>query len=1260
MKSWLPVICMGSLLLPAFGGEGRGATAAQAAWRQQPWGRLLALSQPASHPPGFRALDPARCGILFTNQLAEFRHLTNQILLNGAGVALADVDGDGWTDIYLASADTPNRLFRNLGGWRFEDVTPQAGVGLPGLRPTGVCFADLDGDADADLLVNSFGQGTVLLFNDGHGRFRAANAVLNPGRGAMTTTLADVDGDGWLDIYICNYRTQALMDMPNARATFKRVGDRMVIDTINGLPLTSPALTNRFRLDAEGRLRENGEADVLYLNRAGRSFRFVPFTSGAFLDAAGHPLKQPPFDWGLTATFRDVNSDGRPDLYVCNDFETPDRLWLNQGGGLFRLAPPLAIRKFSLFSMAVDWADFNRDGRLDFFTLDMMSRDHSQRMRYLDDPNPTPAVPGIYADQPQFGRNTLQLNRGDDTWADIAPLAGLEAAEWAWSCAFVDVDLDGWPDLLAANGMERAARDKDVAEYLRRLRAMRRPTAAELFRARRAFPRLATANLAFRNRGDLTFEEISKRWGFDQQGVSQAMAWGDLDNDGDLDVVINNLNAPPLVLRNDTAAPRLALRLRGRPPNTAAIGARVQVTAPGLPQQSAEVIAGGRYLAGDDPILCFAAGAATNQLTVEISWPDGTFTRLEALPANTLCEVDQARAPSEPASPHRESSIPTPWFADRTSMLAHRHHEELFDDFTRQPLLPRRLSQPGPGLAWGDLDGDGWEDLVITSGRGGSPAVYTNTVQAGERTLRRAAWDQPAAQDQVAALILSQPQAPPGALLVAESHYESSAPAGAAVLSASPWPGPLKPWLPASTEAPGPLAMADLDGDGSLELFLGGRVLPGRYPQPASCRLFRRIAHAGQFTEDAENTATLKQAGLVTGAVFTDLTGDGLPELALACEWGPIRLFRNVAGRLHPWDPPVSGPGIAPPPGPRLSAWTGWWNSVAAGDFDRDGRMDLVAGNWGRNSRYQQLRHRPLRLYYGNLGGQGVVDLVEAWFEPRLGDYVPLRQLDILAASLPYLRSLFPTHRAFSTATLPQILAEAAEPPRVVETAWLAHTVFLNREDHFEARPLPTQAQFAPVFGIVSADFDGDGAEDLFLAQNFFASQPETPRDDAGRGLLLQGDGQGGWKPVPGQVSGLRIYGEQRAAAAADWNHDGRVDLAVGQNGAETRLFLNQKARPGRRLHLDAGVANPTGIGAWVRPFDAQGRPGPAREVRAAEGYASQNAFTLVLTAPGPVVRLQLRWPGGREQAVELPPGRSAVHLRQSLPGPDASPSAPR
>jgi hypothetical protein len=1221
--------------------------AAALEWQSTAFGRRAVLQPGPAGKAGFTALAASQTGVQFTNTLPESRHLTNQILLNGAGVALGDVDGDGWTDIYLACSDGANALYRNLGNWRFTNITAAAGVACAGLTSSGVAFADLDGDGDPDLIVNTVGNGTRVFGNDGRGRFAPLGAPLNPGKGGMTATLADYDGDGFLDLYICNYRTSALMDMPNARATFKTVNGRQVIETVNGRPVTDADLTNRFTVSPRGVVEENGEADVLYRNVGGTRLEPVPFTEGAFLDEDGHALASPPFEWGLTATFRDINADGLPDLYVCNDFQTLDRVWLNQGGGRFRLIPRLAIRKNAMFSMSVDFADFNRDGWLDFFAMDMLSREHSQRMRYLGDRNPILAAPGVYDDRPQYGLNVLFLNRGDGTYAEIAQLAGVEATEWAWSCVFLDVDLDGWEDLLAVNGMERAARDMDVVEYLKRLRATRRLTDAEIFRERRAFPRLATGNLAFRNRRDLTFEEISAAWGFDWRGVSPAMALADLDNDGDLDVVVNNLNAPPLLLRNNTTAPRVAIRLRGVPPNTRGIGAQIRVAVPGLPEQTQEVIAGGRYLSGDDTLRVFAAGAETNRLRIEVGWPQGGWSVLDHAEANGVYEFDEAAAspgPRPTAPPPEREELP--WFEDVSGRLGHQHHEETFDDFERQPLLPNRLSQLGPGVTWFDVNRDGREDLIVASGKGGWTGVLTNDGAGGFRPWPIAAGTPQADRDQTTAIGWGDAHTLGGGLVIGSSYYEDGLTNGAAVLVVRPGQAPTN-WLPTTLSSVGPLAAADFDGDGDLDLLVGGRVIPGRYPEAASSRLFINHPAHRQFSEASGQTAAeLHAVGLVSGAVFTDLTGDGFPELALATEWGPIRLFRNERGRLTRWDPPLVWPGreSAVPPAGTLSQLTGWWNSVAAGDFDGDGRLDLVAGNWGRNTKYQAHRSRPLRLYYGDLGGDGKVDVVEAHFDAGLKKYVPGRQLDALAGSLPFLRGEFPSHRAFSTAGIEDVLGERLSAAQVVEAAWLESTVFLNRGDRFEAHPLPLEAQFAPVFGLCATDFDGDGHCDLFLAENFFAAQPETPRYDAGRGLLLRGDGRGGFTAVAGQRSGIRVYGEQRGAAFADFDGDGRVDLAVAQNGGETRLFRNRAAMPGLRVRLKGGQENPAGVGAQLRGVFA-GLAGPTLETRAGGGYWSQDSSVMVVTGARAPEALIVRWPGGRETRSTLPAGAREVEV---------------
>ncbi len=1238
---WLPWVVGFAVTVPS-------GVAGSLVWEPNPVGRSAALQPGPAGKSGFTALAASQTGVAFTNTLPESRHLTNQILLNGAGVALGDVDGDGLVDMYLACADGANALYRNLGHWRFTNVTASAGVALHGLTSSGAAFADLDGDGDLDLIVNTVGNGTHLFRNDGTGRFESCGAPLNAGQGGMTAALADYDGDGFLDLYVCNYRTSALMDLPNARATFKTVDGRQMIETVNGRPVTEPDLTNRFTVNARGVVEENGEPDVLYRNVGGSNFLAVPFTGGAFLDEDGHPLTVPPREWGLTAAFRDINEDGLPDLYVCNDFQTLDRVWLNQGDGRFRLIPRLAIRKNAMFSMAVDFADFNRDGWLDFFAMDMMSREHSQRMRYMGDRNPAVSAPGVYDDRPQYGLNVLLLNRGDGTYAEIAQLAGVEATEWAWSCVFLDVDLDGWEDLLAVNGMERAARDMDVVEYLKRLRATRRLTDAEIFRERRAFPRLATGNLAFRNRRDLTFEEISTAWGFDWRGVSQAMALADVDNDGDLDVVVNNLNAPPLLLRNNAAAPRVAVRLRGLPPNTHGIGARVRVTVPGLPEQMQEIIAGGRYLAGDEALRTFAAGSLTNRLTIEVLWRSGRRSLLTDAEANRVYEFDEAKATDNPrlSASVRPAARPT-WFEDLTSRLAHRHHEESFDDFERQPLLPNRLSQLGPGVTWFDVNRDGREDLIVPSGKGGRLAVLTNDGAGGFRGRHSGPAVAAASRDQTTALVWRNAHDEAPRVVVGSSNYEDGLTNGAAVLVIRG--GSLvADWLPATASSVGPLAVADVDGDGDLDLFVGGRVIPGRYPEPATSRLFINHPSRQQFSEVTGGSAeALKQVGLVSGAVFTDLNGDGFPELVLATEWGPLRVFRNERGQLRPWDAALTWadgkPAGAQPA--KLSALTGWWNSVTAGDFDGDGRLDLVAGNWGRNTKYQAHRSQPLRLYFGDLGGDGKVDVIEAHFDAGLKKLVPERQLDVLAASLPFLRGEFPSHRAFSTAGIEEVLGERLAEAKILEAAWLETTVFLNRGERFEVRPLPIEAQFAPIFGLCAADLDGDGHLDLFLAENFFGAQPDTPRYDAGRGLILRGNGRGDFAPVAGQDSGVLIYGEQRGAAVADFDADGRVDLVVAQNGAETRLFRNRTALPGLRVRLDAGPENPDGIGAQVRSLFGE-RAGPVLEVRAGGGYWSQDSSVLVVTGPRSPDALLIRWPGGRETSAPVPAGTRELSVR--------------
>lgn len=1200
--------------------------------------RVLSLAAATVSSNGFTLQPSAVTGVTFSNILSQAKLITNHVYLNGSGLALGDVDGDGWCDLYLCGLDRPNTLYRNLGGWRFEEITASAGVACAGVDATSAAFADLDGDGDLDLIVNSMGGGTFCFLNDGKGHFTdiSAQSGLASKKSRSSMALADVNGDGLLDIYISAYRTLPLMDMPQTYFEFRTVNGRKVIDSVNHRPVTDPEFANRFRITPMGGIEEMGEGGELYLNRGGGRFAEVSFTDGSFLDEDGKPLLTRPYDWELSVMFRDVNGDGAPDLYICNDFITPDRFWINNGKGQFRAIAPLALRKTSHFSMGVDFADLDRNGFDDFFVLDMLPRLHSGKMTQLPERDPALMLPSELRTRVQIPRNTLQINRGDGSYAEIADFAGVDAADWAWCPMFLDVDLDGWEDLLVTNGNGQDSRHIDWVNTLGRMRVEQKLTPAGIFESRKLLPELRSPNLCFRNRGDLTFEEVGEAWGFHANGVSHGMAAADLDNDGDLDVVVNNLNEGCSLYRNNATAPRVAVRLMGRSPNTHGIGATIRLLGGAVPQQQQEIISGGRYLSSDDAMRTFAAGVRGTLMTLEIFWRSGAFSRITEVQPNALYEIEEPDpAPSESSALRPNRVAPgSPWFEEVSDALNHRHRDEPFDDFARQPMLPWRLSQLGPGIAWFDLEGRGENDLLVSSGRLGATGVYHVGRQNPTASALISPNALPASRDQTAIRLWHKSQGDP-VLLVGLANYEDGLSLGGSVKGYDLKTKSLSDMVPGAASSTGPLALADLDGDGDLDLFVGGRVIGGRYPEAASSRLLR--AEGDRFVADPANDAVLSKVGLVSDALFTDIDNDGDPDLVLACEWGSLKLFRNDAGKLTDVTEAYG-----------LSHYRGWWNGITAGDFDEDGRMDLVASNWGRNTAYESYRPKPIELVFGDLSGAAGVDLVEAGFSSERGDYVPLRRLDSMSKSLPFIRELFPTARAYGEATLASLLGDRLAGSQKVSANCLESSVFLNRGSRFEIHALPSEAQWSPAFGIACADVDGDGHEDLFLAQNHFGLSQDRPRIDAGRGLLLRGDGQGGFSPVVAGVSGIEAYGEGRGAAFADYDGDGRVDLAVGQNRGLTRLYHNRAAQPGLRVKLLGSVANPQAVGAVIR-WGIGERRGPAREVHASGGYWSQNGPVQVIAFPAAAdAFLEVRWPNGKVSRSTVPVGAKEISVSQA------------
>ncbi len=1190
------------------------------------------LPVPAQGKPGFTLLNPQETGVAFTNSIDERAAAANRTLYNGSGAATGDFDGDGLPDIFFCSLNGRNTLYKNLGGWRFADVTEQAGLKRDTRYYRGAVFADVNGDAQLDLLVCVQGDGVLCFLNAGNGRFTDATAGARTATkfAATTLALADVDGNGTLDLYVANNRTEDIRDR-----------GKVDLQSLNGRLVVPPALRDRLVI-INGQVQEYGEPDQLYINNGKGQFAPVSWTGGRFRDEQGRPLTEAPKDWALSATFRDVNNDGAPDLYVCNDFWTPDRFWINDGKGRFRAMDLLAWRNMCASSMGADFADIDRDGDLDFFVVDMLSRDPRLRKRQKLAQPQMPGVIGEIPARPQFMRNTLFANRGDGSYAEVANYAGVAASEWSWSPIFMDVDLDGYDDLLITSGHAKDVQDLDAGALIRARQhswkgftnEVERQNAftQELMEHMRLYPRLDTPVVAFRNRGGLRFEDVTSAWGTGQPGVHHAIATADFDGDGDLDFVVNNLGSAAGLYRNDSTAPRIAVRLRGLAPNTQAIGATVKLRDGAVPSQSQEVVSGGRYLAGCDPVPMFAAGKA-NAMRLEVTWRNGTTTVVTNVAPNRSYTITQPPGETTPRADVIAAQTNAPLFKDVSHLLQHTHREEPFNDFERQPLLPRRLSQAGPGVSWFDADGDGHEDLFISAGHSGRLAYFRNKGGAFE-SVKLPALDAATVADQAGMLAW---HASDGArLLVASDKLENAAGAGVQQISLERNSADV---LAKDTPASGALAMADIDGDGDLDLFAGGRAVPGRYPEASPSQIYR--FENGCLALDTNSSSALRTVGIVNGAVWSDLTGDGFPELITACEWGPIRVFKNDEGRLTDWNPPVS---VSQPS--TLNSFTGWWTGVTTGDLDGDGRLDIVAANWGLNSACVATRERPLQLHYGDLLERGVVDLIEAeWDEKALATR---RRLDVLGRDLPPLQEHFTSHRKFSEASLTEVLGPLPGKSKKLEATTLASMVFFNRGDQFEAVVLPPQAQWAPAFGVNVADFDGDGHQDVFLSQNFFAMEPETPRLDAGRGLLLRGVGAGKLEPVIAG-SGIEVYGEQRGSATCDFDKDGKVDLVVTQNGAATKLFQNVGAKPGLRVRLQGPPGNPQGIGATLR-LKAGDKLEPAQEVHAGSGYWSQNSSVLVVAAAGKPTAIVVRWPGGTESTTPVGAEREVTIVHPGSP----------
>jgi len=1074
-------------------------------------------------PARFVSLPPEETGVTFENRLPEdsaFNILEYLNYYNGGGVAAGDVNGDGLVDLYFTANVGPNRLYLNRGNFRFEDVTEQAGVvGPPGWK-TGVAMADVNGDGHLDIYLSAVDYlgmhgRNVLYVNEGDGRFRDRTREFGLEHQGYSTQAAffDYDRDGDLDMYLLNHSVHAergASATPQREPRHPRAGDRL------------------FRND-------------------GNRFVDVSAQAGIYGGVEGY---------GLGVVASDVNLDGCIDLYVANDFQENDFLYLNNCDGTFRERIAAATGHVSRSSMGVDAADFDNDGRPDIVVLDMLperqevlttSATH-ESAELLD----RKMRAGYHA---QYARNTLQLNRGGERFSEIGYLAGVAATDWSWSALFADLDDDGFKDLFVTNGIYRRPNDLDFIEYVGTAAIQsslaRGLTTRETAALLRLMPHVPLPNHLYRNRGDLTFEERAADWGLGEPGFSNGAVYVDLNDDGALDLVVNRIGAPAAIYRN--RAPELGphhyltVELQGEGGNRFGIGASVTIWQ-GRRQQLVEQMPTRGFQSSVDPRVHFGLGGSSAIDSLRVIWPDGRMQRLGPIAGDRAIRLVQRDAVER--ATRREPAPAAPLFTDATARLGAelRHVENTFSDFLNEPLIPHRLSTEGPALAVGDADGDGLDDLFFGGAKWQVGRLLLQRRDGGFREEPQPALAADSIAEDVDAVFFDADGDGDRDLYVVSGGNEfrgEAAPLrdrlylndgrGRFVHAAEA--------LPAAYENGARVVPADFDGDGDVDLFVGSRVVTKAYGMPPRSRLLRNDG-TGRFADVTRELAPmLERVGMVTAAAWLDVDRDGRLDLIVVGEWLPVTVLRQGAdGRFADHTAAVG-----------LAGTEGWWNSVTVADLDGDGREDLVLGNLGLNSYLRASADEPARLYVHDFFGDGTVEPLLTFY--KHGVSYPLAGRDELMRAMPRLRDRFTTYAAFGASTVERIVpsSELARARRLTARTFASAVAFAGADGRFTLRALPMEAQFAPVHAVVAEDMDGDGRVDLLLGGNFHGVTPVRGRYDASYGTLLRGDGRGTFTSVELERSGLAIDGQVRRMATLRHAGGGRL-IAVARN--DDRLLL--------------------------------------------------------------------------------------------------------
>ncbi|KAA3621883.1 MAG: hypothetical protein DWQ02_26995 [Bacteroidetes bacterium] len=1077
----------------------------------------------SSESPLFSLLEADESGIHFNNVLQESPSVNTYVYFNaynGGGVAIGDINNDNLPDIYFTGSMVENKLYLNKGNMQFEDITSNAGVGGRNDWTTGVTMADVNNDGLLDIYVcraynNNFPElaANLLYINNGDLTFTEQAQAYGIADQSWSThsTFFDYDLDGDLDLYVLNHLKVNTLDHGFSLANF-----------------TNPV---------------HERSDHFYRNNGNGTFTDVTVEAGVLN-----------YGVGLGVVSGDVNNDGWPDIYVANDRQEPDILYINNGDGTFENTIHQAVRHTSYSSMGVDLSDFNNDGQLDMMVCDMMAQNNYRRKTQMFGMNPQDFWM-IVADgyHYQYMRNVLQLNNGNGTFSEIGQMAGVAKTDWSWATFFADFDNDGLKDLFVSNGIKRDIEDNDFKiELEKKLKdGYYEGSIEELVNM---MPSNPIPNKIFRNNGDLTFSDKSSDFGITQPCFSNGAAYADLDLDGDLDLVVNNINLTASVYENnarkDLANNYLQIQLSGENGNLFALGAKVSVKSGDL-QQHQELTLTRGFKSSVEPKIHFGLGSHSQVDEVVVTWPDGTQSRLNDIAANQLLEIDKTGA--KEGLPDPWGNKHTPLFTDisKTSNADFQHSENEYDDYLKESLLPHKTSQFGPKIALGDVDGNGWDDFFIGGASGQAGVLY---LQNDESDFRESSgpWQRDRAYEDIGALFFDADNDEDLDLYVVSggNEFEQDSPLLQDRLYVNLGNGQFEratDALPEMLTSGGCVSAADYDGDGDLDLFIGGRLIPGQYPFAPRSYLLQN--DNGKFTDvTAETGNDLLSPGLVTTALWTDFDKDEDLDLILTGEWMPISFFENNNGNFTNQTEKYG-----------FDHTTGWWNIIIEEDFDGDGDMDYVAGNLGKNYKYKASDYEPLHIYCSDFDKTGTYDIVLGYYDD--GTLFPVRGRQCSSEQMPFLKEKFPTYDQFAKANINDIYGDEALESALHYQAKLFTSSYIENQGNgtYSIRPLPIQAQIAPVQGLISRDFNSDGNMDILLSGNFHVSEMETGRADAGNGLLLLGDGKGNFQPTKISESGFYAPGDVRDMVLLNSDSEGSPLIIVANNNDRIQVIKHEE-----------------------------------------------------------------------------------------------------